>query len=456
MNYFVTFITILVLNTSANIIPPDCILISAAGSQKTNAALTDIYIDNKFYNKTDENGFKMLCGLIEGNHRITLLKKDYHLQNIIIDIRKEKSDILFFLPEKISFSDKSNSKNSSFFSTKQMLALSPRVLVIFVLLLSEFLLFVFLRKNTKAINITTDSVVINKDNLTSDNMTGQNLGRYYIEGRINSGGYSVIYKAEDTLTNKVVALKVPLFAKLVQNYNEMVECFLNEVNLRKKLFGPNHIKIFSLEKYIVEIESQKTIVPFYSMEFLNGVNLREVIRNKIPMKESQILEIINGVMNALKEAHLEKIYHKDIKPENIMISYPEQDNKLDFVKLLDFGVAKLEYLDFKSPFEKGIKGTVSYMSPEQIRNEKIGPETDYFSLGVVFYELLTYKKLFEGKDQKDVIKLITSDKKVDISHIPAHYSSQLVNIINKMLEKDRVNRYQDANEILNDLTELHF
>ena len=230
---------------------------------------------------------------------------------------------------------------------------------------------------------------------------------------------------------------------------------MSEVNLKKKLFGPNHIKIFSVEKMEILLNNKKIAVPYYSMEFLPGLNLREVLNQKIELNLTLITEIITGVMNALKEAHLEKIYHKDIKPENIMISKPKKNQPLQFVKLLDFGVAEMSYLEDNTTNSKGIKGTISYMSPEQIKNMEIGPESDYFSLGAVFYELLTGQKLFLKDDHNSVVQKIISKDKVSLSLVSYKYNNDLCDILKKMLAKKKEERYQNANDLLHDLTELH-
>src|SRR5215510_381925 len=220
---------------------------------------------------------------------------------------------------------------------------------------------------------------------------GQTIGHYQLIRQIGRGGMGEVYLAHDARLERQVALKL-----LPQHFTEdaeRVRRFRQEARAVSALNHPNIITIHEIGEAVVESSS----VYFIATEFIEGRTLREMIRDG-GMKPGEAIEVAIQAASALSAAHAAGITHRDIKPENIMLR-PD-----GYVKVLDFGLAKLtepesggdeartEGSEMTSNFETQtgmVLGTVNYMSPEQVRGQKVDGRSDLFSLGVVLYELIT-------------------------------------------------------------------
>ncbi|CAN5319477.1 hypothetical protein BH20ACI1_BH20ACI1_18570 [soil metagenome] len=287
------------------------------------------------------------------------------------------------------------------------------------------------------------SLIIEPKNLEA----GKSFGHYEIMKKIGAGGMGEVYLAEDKKLDRKVAVKIlnEKFAKHESNLHR----FIKEAKAASALNHPNILVIHE----IGETEDANYIVS----EFIEGETLREVIK-KSPLKLSEILEISTQIANALVAAHHAKIIHRDIKPENIIIR-PD-----GFVKILDFGLAKLveqKAVGFEDETVKQnqtakgvILGTVNYMSPEQAKGEKVDARTDIFSFGVTLYEMIAGRTPFAGDSMSETFANLINSEPHPLSRFTANVPDELQRIVAKTLRKKKDERYQTTKGLFADLKSL--
>ena len=278
-------------------------------------------------------------------------------------------------------------------------------------------------------------------------MIGQTLKHYKILKQIGKGGMGEIYAAEDTRLKRKVALKV-LPAEVAKDPLRS-ERFQQEAESIAALNHPNIVTIHSLE--------EADGIHFLTMELVEGSTLGELISAN-GMDVTTFLQFSIPVAEALTAAHEKRIVHRDLKPANIMVT---EDGRL---KILDFGLAKLlrddsdpeaSQLETRGHTEEGIvMGTIPYMSPEQVQGKNLDHRTDLFSLGIIFYEMITGQKPFQGSTSADVISSILRDTPGPVGDYKKDLPEEIERIIRRCLMKDRNERYQTAREIHNDLRDL--
>jgi eukaryotic-like serine/threonine-protein kinase len=289
-----------------------------------------------------------------------------------------------------------------------------------------------------------DDATVEMTGLTEGSM----LGRYEIVRRLGEGGMGTVHLAKDTSLGRLVAVKV--LNKRFERREENVRRFIREAKAASALNHPNILTIFE----IGEFDGSQYIVS----EYIEGKTLRELLNTK-RIEIPRIIDIAIQIASALEAAHKARIIHRDIKPENIIL---REDG---YVKVLDFGLAKLLPEQLESGIEPRtaaqnttspglILGTVSYMSPEQAKGKKVDGGTDIFSLGIVFYEMLTAKQPFSGDSIPETLRNLLDREPEPICTYVSDAPDELQPIVKRMLAKVPDERYSSAGELLSDLRML--
>jgi len=276
-------------------------------------------------------------------------------------------------------------------------------------------------------------------------------GKYEVISKIKQGGFGIVYYGFDRNFEKPIAIKA-IEPTLLQEA-KYIDMFLEEAKNAAKLNHNNIVHVYDLIKtddghfYII-------------MEYIDGVDLGRILK-KCAAKGISIpadigIYIIKEVCKALEYAHTKrdlitneplKLIHQDISPSNIMVSINGN------VKLIDFGIAKIRFQHNGNPQNIVLTGKLPYMAPEQLNGTKIDRRADLFSLGTVFYEVLTNSRLFQAENDEKLIEAIRKTK-IDLDQMEeSRIPESIKTILQKMLQKDVEDRYQGANGIYIDLVE---
>ncbi len=259
-------------------------------------------------------------------------------------------------------------------------------------------------------------------------------GRYEITELIGIGGMADVYKAVDIMENRVVAVKI-LKPEFSEN-EEFLKRFRNESKAIAVLSHPNIVKIYDV--------GFNDDIQFIVMEYIDGITLKEFIEQQGALRWKDALHFITQILRALQHAHDRGIIHRDIKPQNIMLFADGT------IKVMDFGIARFSRVDGKTMSEKTI-GSVHYISPEQASGDYTDERSDIYSVGVMLYEMLTGRKMFDGENPVSVALMHMQDQPTyPRTYVPS-IPEALEEIVMHAVEKEPAKRYQSAAEMIKDI-----
>jgi serine/threonine protein kinase/Flp pilus assembly protein TadD len=262
-------------------------------------------------------------------------------------------------------------------------------------------------------------------------------GRYRIVEELGKGGMGKVYEALDIEIKEKIALK--LIKPEIASDEKTIERFKNELKFARKIRHKNVCQMYDLNK-----EGE---IPFITMEYVPGEDLKSFIKRSKQLSVLTVVSLAKQVCEGLAEAHRLGVVHRDLKPQNIMI---DRDGN---ARIMDFGIARM--MSASDLTEKGaVIGTPDYMSPEQVDGIEADQRADLYSLGVIIYEMVTGRPPFKGTSAMSVALKHKTDMPADPNELDPLIPGSLSRLILKCLEKDKEKRYQKAEDLLRDLTEM--
>lgn len=271
--------------------------------------------------------------------------------------------------------------------------------------------------------------------MDKDQYIGKRLdGRYELTELVGEGGMANVYRATDVMDNRMVAVKI-----LKTEYSESEEFqrrFRNESKAIAVMSHPNIVKIYDMGF------SEK--IQFIVMEYIDGITLKDYIDSEKVLNWKDAVHFVIQILRALQHAHNRGIVHRDIKPQNIMLLTDGT------IKVMDFGIAKFAREESRTATDQAI-GTVHYISPEQARGDVTDAKSDIYSVGVMFYEMLTGRKPFDTDNPVSIAVMHMQNVAVRPRDINPNIPSGLEEIIMHAMEKDASKRYQSATDMIRDI-----
>jgi serine/threonine-protein kinase len=267
------------------------------------------------------------------------------------------------------------------------------------------------------------------------------LGRYEVEKELGKGAMGIVYLGKDPKISRVVAIKtLPLAQEFDEDeLEEVKQRFFREAETAGRLSHPNIVTIYDA--------GEEHDLAYIAMEFLKGHDLGRYIRLSNLLDIRTVLSIVERAAEGLAYAHMQNVVHRDIKPANIMYE-PESDS----IKITDFGIARIT--DSSKTKTGMVLGTPSYMSPEQLAGKKIDGRSDLFSLGVMFFQLLTGSLPFQADSMASLMFKITNEEAPDIKTVRPDISDAIASVIRKSLMKNADQRYQSGTDLANDIKSI--
>ena len=270
-------------------------------------------------------------------------------------------------------------------------------------------------------------------------LPAERFGEYQLVERLGEGGMGAVYKSHDVLTGRVVALKV--LRKGLGLDKQFVARFDREIKAAERLEHP-HI-VATLGCGILKG------IQYLAMEFIDGENLYQRIQKVGALPETEVVRIALGIAKGLEHAHRQGLVHRDVKPENVLLG---QDGS---VKLADLGLAKSVYGDSHLTQTGEVVGTPYYLSPEQAMGiREIDGRADLYALGGTLYHALTGRVPFDAPKALDILMLQIKEQPVPLTVLNPALSPGLVRVVEKLMAKDREQRYPSAHVLVEDLEHL--
>ena len=264
---------------------------------------------------------------------------------------------------------------------------------------------------------------------------GDKLDHYRIDGLVARSGMASIFRGTDVRNGKAVAIKIP--HPEMEADPVLYDRFKREEEIGKKLNHPGIVRVLNDEE-----RSRRYMV----LEWVDGRLLRQILNEQKPLPPERAIRIALGISKALEYIHSQGVVHRDLKPENIMVGPDDQ------MKLIDFGIAAnagSRRLTFAKLTEA--MGTPDYISPEQVKGKRGDARSDIYSLGVMFYEMLTGKVPFTGPNPFVIMNERLLNHPIPPREANPNISPQLQEIIYRAIERDPAKRYQSAREFAHDL-----
>lgn len=276
----------------------------------------------------------------------------------------------------------------------------------------------------------------------ADPLVGRTLAnKYRIEAPIGSGAMGTIYRAEQMALAKTIVIKV--LHKHLMGDQELLQRFEREARAASRLNHPNCVQI-------IDFGSLPDGALYIAMEFIAGIDLADLIEREYPIDHLRVVRIAKQICIALDEAHANGVLHRDLKPENIMLE--DRRNSPDHVKVVDFGIAKLDEAnpDSKRAFQTRagiVCGTPEYMSPEQARGERLDARSDIYALGVLLYHVVTDRLPFEGQSPIETVTMHLSEAPLPPQQHRPDLPEPFAALILTMLAKNREHRPPSAMDV---------
>jgi tRNA A-37 threonylcarbamoyl transferase component Bud32 len=264
----------------------------------------------------------------------------------------------------------------------------------------------------------------------------EQVGKYRIVAKIGQGAMGEVYRAEDPVLKRPVAIK--MISASAVSAEALDKRFQREAQSIARLNHPNIITIYDF--------GEEAGRPYMAMELLDGIDLREaILKRLLPLGER--LRVMEEICAGLAYAHEHGVVHRDLKPANIHLTRNGQ------TKIMDFGLARLS--DSELTQAGMVMGTPNYMAPEQVRGEKADARTDVFALGAVMYELLSARKPFDAPTVHTVLMQVLQEEPPLLQSLAPELPGEVVSVVAKALAKDPAERYRDAGEMLEAVRSAH-
>ncbi len=258
--------------------------------------------------------------------------------------------------------------------------------------------------------------------------------RYEIVDKIGSGGMAKVYRAKDKKLDRYVTFKV--MREEFVNDEEFKARFNVEARAAASLSNQNIVNVYDV--------GQEDLIHYIVMEYIDGVTLKDLIKKRAPFENDEILGVAIQIATALDHAHKNGIVHRDIKPQNILVT------STGIIKVTDFGIARAATANTMTTVGTTM-GSVHYFSPEQARGGYVDYKSDIYSLGIVMYEMATGQLPFKGDTPVAIALKQINEEIPDIKEMNPNVSDSVVKIIRKSSEKLSNNRYSSTIELVNDL-----